>query len=260
MGIDRDLLNHYPYFQKCLKTYPELMAILDPVADVDSGLFHRVILRGINNFEMPPEQIIALHTLHGNNPQSLFDALFKALKFLNMKRILDTYAKGDVLLIETLIDLQSENVHSFIRILGYFRKNDFDDVQFRKLCEHYDYNTKRIAASILNPEALKSLQNNPDDPTNQILETMVKKKQQAQKLMVEQDEITRELKQLERDFDAGSISQVWIDKRMAILQPRHETLKTEIAVYLQFMEGFRVFISEKYGVELNSIFNKGDNR
>ena len=89
-----------------------------------------------------------------------------------------------------------------------------------------------------------------EDITNEVLATMNKHKQRLLLLKANQDEITEELVKLEKEYDAGNVTQAELDSQLEILIPRHERLQQEIALAFAEMETLRQRILDETGLEL----------
>ena len=78
-----------------------------------------------------------------------------------------------------------------------------------------------------------------EEITNEVLATMNKQKQRPVELQANQDEITEALMKLEKEFDAGNVTQDELDIQLEVLIPRHERLQQEIALAFAEMESLR---------------------
>ena len=56
-----------------------------------------------------------------------------------------------------------------------------------------------------------------DDRTNEILERIIRQKQRLLELRAKQDELTAELRKLEKDYDAGHVTQEELDSQLEVL-------------------------------------------
>ena len=89
-----------------------------------------------------------------------------------------------------------------------------------------------------------------EDITNEVLATMNKQKQRLLLLKANQDEITEELVKLEKEYDAGNVTQAELDSQLEVLIPRHKRLQQEIALAFAEMETLRQRIFNETGLEL----------
>ncbi len=92
-----------------------------------------------------------------------------------------------------------------------------------------------------------------EDITNGVLEKMNGHKQQLLKLMANQDEITTALVALEKNYDAGNITQEELDNQLEVLIPRHERQQKAIESTLAEIEWLRQRIFVETGLELPPI-------
>ena len=92
-----------------------------------------------------------------------------------------------------------------------------------------------------------------EDITNEVMAAIIMHKQRLMELSASQDKLTAELKALETRFDADAVTQAELDRRLAVLVPRHERQQQEIALALAEIERLRQQIFYETGVELPPI-------
>ena len=92
-----------------------------------------------------------------------------------------------------------------------------------------------------------------EDITNEVLAAIAGHKQRLMELMTRQDALTDELKTLEPRFDTGRVSQAELDRRLAVLVPKHDRQQQAIASALAEIERLRQKIFDETGYMLPPI-------
>ena len=92
-----------------------------------------------------------------------------------------------------------------------------------------------------------------DDLTTEIVAAMQQKTKRLQALLATQDVLTQDLRDLEKRYDLGQVTQAELDKQLALLTPRHQSQQQDIAVALVEVEQLRQNIFNKTGLALPPI-------
>jgi hypothetical protein len=92
-----------------------------------------------------------------------------------------------------------------------------------------------------------------EDSTNEVMATITRQKQRLLALLVKQDQLTAELVQLEKKYEAGTVTQAALDRRLAVLIPRQQRQQQEIAAVLAEIERLRQRIFRETGLLLPPI-------